>query len=188
VVDLFVARNAHLRGVVARKGRLAARIRALLKDVTALFAEEASTSGSGDAEAGDGLAAPLARGEGLRRLQAYATPIAIEEWAGEVAGPAELGRRFGVSRSTLHDWQKRGAVVGLLAGQRKHVFPVAQFIDGRPLEGLAEIVTTAGAPRTAWLWLVEPHPSLGGRTPLDRLRRGEQATVIDLAEREFGQP
>ena len=78
-------------------------------------------------------------------------------------------------------------MVGLRAGQRKHVFPVAQFIDGHPLEGLAEVVAAAGAPRTAWLWLVEPHPSLGGGAPLEVLRRGAVAAVVELAEREFGQ-
>ena len=63
--------------------------------------------------------------EGRRRLAAYAVPSRIEDWAGSVAGPAEIERTLGTKRSTLHDWQKRGAVIGLLKGERKHVFPLA---------------------------------------------------------------
>jgi len=78
--------------------------------------------------------------------------------------------------------------VGLLSGVRKHVFPLAQFVDGRPVAGLAPVVAAAGAARTAWLWLIEPHPSLAGQTPLDRLKAGSVAVVTSLADRDFGQP
>jgi hypothetical protein len=141
-----------------------------------------------DDEIGEGLGAALSPADGNRRLDAYATPMPIAAWAGEVAGPTELQRRFGISRSTLHDWQRRHAVVGLRAGTRRHVYPLAQFVDGRPIEGLGEVVGAAGSTRTAWLWLLEPHPSLKGGAPLARLRQGEAAEVADLAARDFGQP
>jgi hypothetical protein len=136
---------------------------------------------------GAGLGTQLDSAEATRRLKAFALPIRVEDWAGEVAGPTEIERRFGIRRSTLHDWQKQRAVVGLLSGVRRHVFPIAQFIDGRPVEGLSRIVDTVGASRTAWLWLIEPHPSLRGQTPLDRLKAGDLARIVDLAERDFGQ-
>ncbi|WP_436285933.1 antitoxin Xre/MbcA/ParS-like domain-containing protein [Rhizobium sp. LjRoot258] len=72
--------------------------------------------------------------------------------------------RFGTKRSTLHDWQKRGAVIGLLRGERKHVFPIAQFVDGRPIEGMSEItkinsesargVAMADPKETEYRWIV----------------------------------
>jgi hypothetical protein len=40
----------------------------------------------------------------------------IEEWAGPAAGPVELERDYGIRRSTLHNWQRHGAVIGLLKG------------------------------------------------------------------------
>lgn len=186
VVNLIASLNAHRFELVAPKGRVARRIKGLISDITDLLDAKPKMVRTSDDEVGEGLDAPLAPGEGLSRLQAYATPMTIEAWAGEVAGPSELERRCGVSRSTLHDWQKRGAVIGLLAGRRKHVFPLAQFLDGRPIEGLADVVAAAGSPRTAWAWLVEPHPSLRGRKPLDRLRAGDVGAVVDLAQQDFG--
>lgn len=138
-------------------------------------------------EAGAGLAVPLPEEEGRRRLSAYATPTTIEDWAGPVEGPSAIERDLGIARSTLHEWQARNAAIGLLKGTRKHVFPLAQFVDGRPVEGLAAVVAATGAPRTAWLWLVEPHPALEGDAPLDRLKAGGAAEVADLAARDFGQ-
>src|SRR3546814_4608081 len=67
------------------------------------------------------------------------TKAPLEEWAGPVAGSSALHNR-GIARSTLHDWQKRGQVVALLAGARKHAFPLEQFVDGRPMEGIADVV------------------------------------------------
>jgi hypothetical protein len=145
------------------------------------------TSAQAELNEGQGLGEQLDAVEATRRLDAYASPGRLTVWAGEVAGPAELERSYGVRRSTLHDWQKRHAVIGLLSGIRKHVFPVAQFVDGRPIEGLSQIVATAGSRRTAWLWLIEPHPSLRGQRPLDRLKAGDLTSVIVLADSDFGQ-
>lgn len=123
--------------------------------------------------------------EGRRRLMAHAVPVRIEDWAGPVAGPAEIEKTFGTKRSTLHDWQKRGAVIGLLKGERKHVFPLAQFVDGRPVKGMSDVTRIIGNPRTAWQWLIQQKPSLGG-TPLDQLKAGKTDQVVAAAERDFG--
>ena len=106
-------------------------------------------------------------------------------WAGDVVGSTKLDRDYGISRTTLHGWQKQHRVVGLLTGLRKHVFPVAQFVDGRPVAGLAEVILAAGSPRAAWLWLVQAHPSFDGVTPLDRLKAGDVLAVTSLAKSEF---
>ena len=135
---------------------------------------------------GTGLGALINQAEGLKRLAEYGTPTRLEDWAGPVAGPGQIEREFGTKRSTLHDWQRRGAVVGLLKGERKHVYPLAQFIDGRPVEGVSQIVKIIGNPRVAWLWLTRSHPT-GDRTPpLGRLKAGHMDEVIAAAERDFG--
>ncbi|MET0528339.1 MAG: hypothetical protein ABW003_08335 [Microvirga sp.] len=134
---------------------------------------------------GAGLGNLLDLDEGQRRLAAYATPARIEDWAGPVAGPAEIEKAFGTKRSTLHDWQKRGAVIGLLKGERKHVFPLAQFVDGRPVRGMSEVTRIIGNPRAAWQWLIQPKPSIGG-APLDRLKAGKIDEVLAAAGRDFG--
>lgn len=108
---------------------------------------------------------------GRRRLADYATPTRLEDWAGPVAGPGDIEKMFGTKPSTLHDWRKRGAVIGLLRGERKHVFPLTQFVDGRPVEGMGRITAIIGTPRTPWLWLTRQRVSETGETPLDRLKR-----------------
>lgn len=133
---------------------------------------------------GDGLGQVVDIEEGRRRLAAYATPLRLEDWAGPVAGPGEVEKAFGTRRSTLHDWHKRGAIIGLLKGERKHVFPLAQFVDGRPVEGMSEVTRIIGNPRVAWQWLVQHKPSIGG-TPLDLLKQGHVSDVLDAAERDF---
>ncbi|MCJ2132972.1 hypothetical protein MKK69_02630 [Methylobacterium sp. J-026] len=123
------------------------------------------------------------RQHGLKRLAASVRPLTLEDWAGPLAGAGELAARLGIARSTLQDWRRSGAVVGLLTGTRKHLFPLAQFVDGRPVAGLAAVLAIIGEPRTAWLWLVEPYAR--GGSPLDDLKRGRVASVIDAARDDF---
>ena len=123
------------------------------------------------------------REEGLRHLVARALPLTLEEWAGPLAGPTELEARLGVTRSTLRDWRHNRAAICLFGSTREPLFPLAQFVAGRPVAGLAEVVAIIGDPRTAWLWLVEPY--LQGGSPLEDLKRGHLAAVIDAARDDF---
>jgi Protein of unknown function (DUF2384) len=134
---------------------------------------------------GAGLGKVLSPEEGRARIAEYATPTKVEDWAGPLAGPTELERDFGVARSTLHTWQKQGAVIGLLVGVRKHAFPTEQFVDGRPVTGLGVIVEAIGDLRTAWLWLREPNPGFAGVTPLARLKAGATDKVVEMARSSF---
>lgn len=134
---------------------------------------------------GAGMGALLDIEEGRRRLSMLTVPAPIEDWAGPVAGPGEIEKIYGTKRSTLHDWQKRGAVIGLLKGERKHVFPLAQFVDGRPIRGMTEVTKIIRNPRAAWQWLIQAKPSIGG-TPLEELKKGHVEKVLDAAEWDFG--
>ena len=134
---------------------------------------------------GKGLGKPLTAVEGRKRLLAYATPQRIEDWAGDVAGATEIERTLGISRSTLHYWNTHGAVVGLQKGTRNHVYPLAQFIDGRPVDGIDDVLNVIGNPRATWQWLIQHKPSIKG-APLDLLKEGEIGKVVKAAERDFG--
>lgn len=134
---------------------------------------------------GEGLGKVLSAKEGRARIVEYATPTKVEDWAGPLAGPTELERDFGIARSTLHTWQKQDAVIGLLVGVRKHAFPTEQFVDGRPVTGLAAIVAAIGDPRAAWLWLREPNPGFADVTPLTRLKAGATDKVVEMARSNF---
>lgn len=134
---------------------------------------------------GTGLGVRVSREEGRERLERYATAQSLESWAGPVAGAGEVEELVGIPRSTLSVWQRRGSVVGLLRGERKLAYPLEQFVDGRPLEGIADVLHQAPTARAAWLWLRQPHGALGDRLPLDALKAGERAAVKVAVERDF---
>ncbi|MDR7222244.1 antitoxin Xre/MbcA/ParS toxin-binding domain-containing protein [Aminobacter aminovorans] len=110
--------------------------------------------------------------------------LTVDSWAGPAAGPTFLEKNFGIARSTLHRWQKRNEVIALRSGGRKHVFPLAQFVDGRPAQGLAEVQAAFGHGRIAWRWLIEPNAMLQGHLPLDMLKMGQCLEVISTAMKQ----
>ncbi len=134
---------------------------------------------------GEGLGEIVSREEGERLLKEFAVARKIEDWAGTIAGATELSRDYGIPRSTLHRWQHSGEVIGLLKGTKKHVFPIEQFIDGRPARGISTIIDLAGGHRVAWLWLRQANPVLGGRRPIDLLKQDRIDEVIDTAQVYF---
>ena len=93
---------------------------------------------------------------------------------------------MGIPRATLHKWQKSGAAIALLKGTKSHVFPTSQFIDGRPLRGIAEVNRLASSPRNAWLWLIQENALLQSRAPIDLLKADKADRVIEAAEEDFG--
>ncbi|MER8372736.1 hypothetical protein [Mesorhizobium sp. M1406] len=105
----------------------------------------------------------------------------IEDWAGRVAGSTYLEENLRIARSTLHRWQRRGEVIALRKGGRKHVFPLAQFVDGRPVAGIRAVLSLIGNPRLAWLWLTRPSADLEGQVPIDLLRQDQVEEVVEAA-------
>lgn len=173
--------------ILAHESELAEAMQTAVADLAGRRAEKLiklSVDKPVEVSQGAGLIDVVDLDEGRQRLEVYATPVRLEDWAGPVAGPSDIEKAFGTKRSTLHDWQKRGAVIGLLKGERKHVFPLAQFVDGRPVEGMSDITGIIGNPRAAWQWLIQPKPSIGG-APLDRLKAGQLDEVIEAAKRDF---
>jgi hypothetical protein len=145
--------------------------------------------GPAEVSQGAGAGEILALDEGRRRADAYAaeTASSFESWTGPALGPVEAAAKLGVSRSTLHAWQGKGLVIGLLNGVRRTIFPLEQFVDGKPVAGIADVLTVITEPQAAWMWLKEPSPLLGGATPLARLKRGRLAEVIEAARATYDQ-
>ncbi|MGD9713165.1 MAG: hypothetical protein AB7V46_13990 [Thermomicrobiales bacterium] len=159
----------------------------------AAFEKVAHSLGSIETEAGapvetiqgSGLGKVVSLDEGRGLLDRYASHVPMEDWAGPVAGAGEIEKRLGIARSTLGSWVQQKAVIGLLRGQRKLAYPIEQFVDARPVSGIADMLRLAPDARSAWLWLRQPHGALGGRLPLDLLRNGEKDHVVRIAERDF---
>lgn len=109
------------------------------------------------------------------------SPI-IEDWAGRVAGATYLEENLRIPRSTLHRWQRSNEVIALRKGRHRHVFPLAQFVDGRPASGIREILAHIPHPRQAWFWMLHPSHNLDGRTPIELLKRDVVSDVISAAK------
>jgi hypothetical protein len=65
-------------------------------------------------------------------------------------------------------------------------YPVFQFEGDRILPGIQNVVRALSpVAATSWTvasWLTSPSSDLGGKTPLDRLRRGDVSDVTVVAE------
>jgi len=109
----------------------------------------------------------------------------LESWAGAVADTDATAARLGVTRTKLREWLKAGRVIRFGRVDAEPVYPLEQFVDGRPIKGLGKVVAIAPTPRTAWMWLRQPFWSFGGRTPLEALCNGELAAVVEVSHRLF---
>ena len=96
----------------------------------------------------------------------------------------ELAERVGLkTRQSVHDWLKKGRIVGWRGAKRRYVFPADQFDErGRPLEGLDRVVELFDDGYAAWAWLTTELASLDGAKPLTLLAGGEIDRVAKAAE------
>ena len=96
----------------------------------------------------------------------------------------ELAERVGLkTRQSVHDWLKKGRIVGWRGARRGHVFPAAQLDSrGRPLDGLDRVTELFDDGYTAWVWLTTELSSLDGATPLTLLAAGEIDRVTKAAQ------
>lgn len=151
---------------------VASKAKSLSEEIVALIAKAADFEGAAISQPASASAVVL-------------PSVGVEGWAGIVAGPTELERKHGISRSTLYRWQKLNDVIAFRAGGKKFVFPLAQFVDGRPATGIRDVLNSISDPRIAWQWLVSPCDSLEGRLPIDFLRSdGQEGVILALRKRE----
>ncbi len=96
----------------------------------------------------------------------------------------ELTARIGLNtRQSVHDWLKRGRIVGWRGARRGHVFPAGQLDKrGRPLNGLDRVAGLFDDGYAAWVWLTTELSSLDGAPPLTLLAGGEVDRVAKTAE------
>ena len=96
----------------------------------------------------------------------------------------ELAERVGLkTRQSVHDWLKKGRVVGWRGARRGHVFPAGQLdARDRPFDGLDRVVALFDDGYAAWVWLTTELSSLDGAKPLTLLAGGEIDRVVKAAE------
>lgn len=102
----------------------------------------------------------------------------------EVLNSSEIAACLGLrSRQSVHDWLRKGKLLGWQTAKRGYLFPTAQ-LDARnqPIDGLGDIVALFEDAYAAWRWMITPQNALDGDTPLAVLARGERDLVSAAAE------
>jgi hypothetical protein len=125
------------------------------------------------------LLAAKARGAKIR--------LELQKQAGGFLTTEALTRLLNVTEAAISK-QVDAAKLLVIKKSRANLFPRVQFNeDGQPLQGLKQVLPLlkkAGA--DGWgqlLFLLNPNDRLDGRRPIDVLRAGEVASVVEAAHR-----
>ena len=169
MINALIARPDAVRGALAATGALLARY-------------EAGRSTHDKIETIGLVAEPTRSPEKVRRIVEERTiPYEPDE---EVLNSNEVAARLGLkSRQSVHDWLRKGKIVGWQTAKRGYMFPARQLDErNRPIEGLGDIVALFEDAYAAWIWLTTPRNALDGDEPLTVLAKGQRDRVIEAAE------
>lgn len=146
-----------------------------LEKSTVVGSDESKISGPQDAKKSVGS-----------NLKKFVIDRPIESWAGHVLKAGEIKEKFGIPTSTLHSWRETNRIVAIKRNHRNFCYPLEQFVDGKPVAGIEDILKLSPSSRSAWLWLCQRHPTTKDMRPIDLLRKGDAQIVVDAAQGEFG--
>jgi hypothetical protein len=123
-----------------------------------------------------------------QELMAYAEETIAETagWHGELLNAATVEQRHGIITNRLVALYRdqrviafdHGAIDGL-------VFPDAQFVDGKVVDGIQSVRAVVKIVGEAWAWLICPSPYLDSAMPLDQLKAGNIAAVVAAAHLQY---
>ncbi len=136
-----------------------------------------------EAETITGPPARLLGHEEAERRLSQRTRVGEKE-GDELLTSDEFAQRVGAkSRQSVHNWLKKGRVVGWEGAKRGLVFPAEQLDErGKPLDGLGVILSSFDGHYSAWRWLTSRDDALDGSRPIDLLRRNDIARVESAAK------
>ena len=97
----------------------------------------------------------------------------------------QAGEFLGISRQAVEKRRKAHTLIALTTGRHGYRYPVWQFTKfGKALPGLEDVLK-ALAPHDAWMqaaFFVSQNPRLGDQTPIDMLKAGRLARVLEAAQ------
>jgi len=110
-----------------------------------------------------------------------------EEILRDSVNVSEAARQTGRSRQAIERLRRAGRLLGLRVGAQWR-YPGWQFSTDSPggvVPGLEEVLRAlALSPTGAAFWLLQPAERLGGRPPIEFLRRFRPEPVVDLAREQ----
>lgn len=111
-----------------------------------------------------------------------------EVWGEQIGAAYTTGQVAELLDVTKQAVAKRRGLLRLVQRDGQTVYPVLQFDGDRPVPGLGEVVAElmpyVATPWTIASWLASHQASVGGRRPIDALRRGDVAPTVQAA-RQF---
>ena len=123
---------------------------------------------------------PVQKAETGRRI-AKRTRMGKDE---DLLTSEQFAARAGLkTRQSVHDWLRKGRIIGWQGAKRGYDFPARRFDEhGQLLEGLDRITPLFEDGYAAWCWLSAPVTALDGAEPLDLLCEGA-VTLVEAAAR-----
>lgn len=111
--------------------------------------------------------------------------ISDHRWADQVGSALTQRDVASLLGKTEQAVSKDRRLLRVTARNGRPLYPVVQFDGRRPVHGLAELLEIFEGHSTVAIlaWLTGESPSLGGRRPVDVLRRGEVAAVLAAGRR-----
>jgi len=100
----------------------------------------------------------------------------------------DVAKLLDISRQAIDKRRKAGRLLGVEVAKRGVLYPAWQFIETGTVAGLAEVLALLQE-HDSWAqarFFVTENDRLGGKRPLDLLRRGKRERVLDAA-RVFGE-
>lgn len=111
------------------------------------------------------------------------------ERVGPFYGIASIGKALDASSNEVRAMIDQRVILGLPISDDQYVFPTRQFGPHMELlSGLPEVLSAMRSNLDPWgtaLWLLQASPDFDGLTPVEMMRAGRLAPVLDVA-RELG--
>jgi hypothetical protein len=94
----------------------------------------------------------------------------------------QLSKQMGITKQAISRARSDGRFLGIPRGDKHYVYPVWQFTtEWKSVPGIKQIKQIFKNPWMAASFLLSPNDWLGGKTPLDCLKRGDEAAVLNAA-------
>lgn len=128
-----------------------------------------------------------AKSAAYMELLAYIEETAEETigWEGELLEVDEVYQRHGVSAKQLDKLRRESRAIAFPKSVGGYVYPAAQFVDGNVVAGINHVAEIVECNDECWLWLTQRSANLDGNVPLDRLKRGDLAAVLEAAHMQY---
>jgi hypothetical protein len=104
--------------------------------------------------------------------------------AGGLMSTEQVAELLGVSRQAVDKRRVNGKLIAIAQGGRGVGYPTCQFANRRSVTGLDHVLEALSGldPWMQLTFLVSPNLQLGGRKPIDLMRKGELGLVLEAAD------